>query len=145
MLAKRREAEGYLFLAPSGKPWEDAEPGRAFLSAAYKAAGLRRPGVLWHSLRHSYASILAAGGIREDVVAVLMGHKRRGTTSIYTHLFADAFDGVEEALDQVLGGVNETSMACSVHYGAQRQRAVRRQSPRARSGAGDLACPGRVR
>jgi hypothetical protein len=40
---------------------------------------------------------------------VLMGHKRPGTTSIYTHLFADAFDGIEETLDAKLG-VNQTSM-----------------------------------
>lgn len=108
-LASRRQAEGLVFLSPNGEPWGDAAPDRAFLRDAYEDAGLSRPGVLWHSLRHTYASILAAGGVREDVVAVLMGHKRPGTTSIYTHLFADAFDGVEEALDRVLG-VNEASM-----------------------------------
>jgi integrase len=107
-LAKRRRAEGYVFLSPAGRPWADSEPDRTFLRDAYRAARLDRPGVLWHSLRHTYASILAAGGIREDVVAVLMGHKRAGTTSLYTHLFADAFEGVEEALDAVLG-VNEAS------------------------------------
>lgn len=64
--------------------------------------------MLWHSLRHTYASILAAGGIREDVVAVLMGHERPGTTPLCTHLFADAFEGVEEALAAVLD-VNEGS------------------------------------
>lgn len=37
-----------------------------------------------------------------------MGHKRTGITSLYTHLFSDAFDGVEAALDRVLG-VNEAS------------------------------------
>jgi hypothetical protein len=79
-----------------------------FVRDAYERAGLRRPGVMWHALRHTYASILAAGGIREDVVAVLMGHKRPGMTSIYTHLFSDAFDGVEAALEKVLG-VNQTS------------------------------------
>jgi integrase len=112
-LAKRRQAEGYVFLSPSCEPWGDVEPDTTFLRDAYARAGLTRPGVLWHALRHTYASTLAAGGIREDVVAVLMGHKRAGTTSIYTHLFADAFEGVEEALDRVLR-VNEASMDCSV-------------------------------
>ncbi|MGH2993082.1 MAG: hypothetical protein ACRDL1_06060, partial [Solirubrobacterales bacterium] len=32
------------------------------------------------------------------------------TTALYSHLFADAFEGVEEALEAALG-VNETSMA----------------------------------
>jgi Phage integrase family len=68
--------------------------------------------VLWHALRHTYASILAAGGIPEEVVSTLMGHRRQGTTALYSHLFADAFEGVEEALDAVLGKalrVNEAS------------------------------------
>jgi hypothetical protein len=76
--------------------------------------------VLWHSLRHTYASVLAAGGSREEVVAQLMGHKRRGTTALYSHLFADAFEGVEEALDAVLGGavrVSSTSVNGSVSEG----------------------------
>ena len=42
-----------------------------------------------------------------------MGHKKAGTTSIYTHLFADAYEGVEEALAAVLD-VNGTSMDCGV-------------------------------
>jgi integrase len=112
-LAKRRQADGYVFLGPSGRPWGDSEADPVFLRDAYAKAHLSRPGVLWHSLRHTYASILAAGGIREEVVAVLMGHKRPGTTSIYTHLFEDALDGVEEALGRVLG-VNHTSTASSV-------------------------------
>jgi integrase len=68
---------------------------------------------MWHVLRHTYASVLAAGGIRRDVVEQLMGHVRKGTTSIYTHLFRDAFDGVEEALDAVFG-VNQASTECAV-------------------------------
>jgi hypothetical protein len=100
-----------VFLSPSGEPWGDTGPDREFLSAAYERAGLRRPGVMFHALRHTYASILAAGGIREDVVAQLMGHKRQGTTALYSHLFADAFEGVEEALDAVLGSAVRVSQA----------------------------------
>jgi hypothetical protein len=58
---------------------------------------------MWHVLRHTYASVLAAGAIRRDVVERLMGHAGKGTTSIYTHLFRDAFDGVEEALGALFG------------------------------------------
>jgi hypothetical protein len=47
-----------------------------------------------------------------------MGHKGRGVTSLYTHLFADAFDGVEEALAAVFG-VNQTSTARSVPSGPE--------------------------
>jgi hypothetical protein len=58
-----------------------------FLRDAYDAASLRRPGHMWHVLRHTYASVRAKGGIRRDVVERLMGHAGKGTTSIYTHLF----------------------------------------------------------
>jgi integrase len=103
-LGPLRRAEGYVFLDPDGKPWTNDGPAREFLVAAYEAAGLRRPGQLWHVLRHTFASALAAGGVRRDVVERLMRHARKGTTSIYTHLFADAFDGVEEALHAAFGG-----------------------------------------
>jgi integrase len=120
-LARRRRAEGYVFVSPSGGPWGDTEPDRAFLSDAYERAGLRRPGVLLHALRHTYASILAAAGIREDVRGPqLMGHKRQGTTALYSHLFADAFEGVEEALDAVLGAAvrfNQASANGSISEG----------------------------
>ncbi|HKP89800.1 MAG TPA: tyrosine-type recombinase/integrase [Thermoleophilaceae bacterium] len=97
-LGKHRQAEGYVFTDANGEPWTDQGPERAFLRAAYDAAGLRQPGRMWHALRHTYASALANGGVRRDVVERLMGHAGKGTTSIYTHLFREAFDGVEEAL-----------------------------------------------
>lgn len=78
------------------------------LRDAYGAAGLWRPGQMWHVLRHTYASALAGGGIRRGVIERLMGHAGTGTTSLYTHLFRDAFDGVEEALDAAFG-VNQAS------------------------------------
>ena len=46
-----------------------------------------------------------------------MGHAPRGSTTVlYTHLFKDAFEGVEEALDAVFG-VNDTSTDRSVTNG----------------------------
>jgi integrase len=111
-LGPRRRAEGFVFTAPDGRPWASSGPERAFLADAYATAGLRRPGQLWHVLRHTYASVLAAGGVRRDVVERLMGHAGKGTTSLYTHLFADAMEGVEEALHAAFG-VNQTSTECS--------------------------------
>jgi integrase len=114
LLGRRRQAQGYVFLDPKGRPWSTRTPGQDFLAPAYEHAGLRRPGQMWHLLRHTYASVLANAGIRREVVERLMGHSRRGsTTTLYTHLFKDAFDGVEEALDGVFG-VNRASMDSSV-------------------------------
>jgi integrase len=113
-LGKRRQAEGYIFTDKDGRPWSRREPDRKVLGPAYERAGLRRPGQMWHTLRHTYASALAHGGIRREVIERLMGHSPRGSTAtIYTHLFKDAFDGVEEALHAVFG-LNDTSMDCSV-------------------------------
>ena len=112
-LGPRRQATGLVFMAADGQPWANDGPGRAFLAEAYEVAGLRRPRRLWHVLRHTYASALAAGGVRRDVVERLMGHAGKGTTSLYTHLFSDAFEGVEAALEAAFG-VNETSTARSV-------------------------------
>jgi integrase len=112
-LGKRRQAEGFVFLDPKGRPWANQGPERAFLRDAYEAAGLRRPGQMWHVLRHTYASVLAGAGVRREVVERLMGHAGKGTTSLYTHLFRDAFDGVEEALDAAFG-VNRASTEVAV-------------------------------
>jgi site-specific recombinase XerD len=45
---------------------------------------------MWHQLRHTYASTLAAAGVRRHEGEQLMGHRAAGTTSIYTHLFREA-------------------------------------------------------
>jgi site-specific recombinase XerD len=65
-LGRRRQAEGYAFLDERGRPWTNEGPARAFLEEAYQSAGLRRPGQMWHVLRHSFASVLApvASGAR---------------------------------------------------------------------------------
>jgi integrase len=113
-----RRATGYVFTTPDGEPWSDSGPERAFLVDAYERAGLREKvdrrvagerhrQHLWHALRHTYVSALRAAGIREDVIAELVGHKRQGITARYTHLFADAFDDVEKALDALLGECHE--------------------------------------
>lgn len=115
-LGGRRRTEGYVFTDPDRGPWTNEGPARTFLTAAYEAVGLREEGRMWHVLRHTYASILAHAGIRWDVIETLMGHRRQGTTALYTHLLRDAFDGVEEALDQAFG-VNQASTAGCVTRG----------------------------
>lgn len=98
-----------MFLNPeTGGPWKVTRPSDVFLSAAYEAAGLRRPGRMWHQLRHTYASVLAAGGVRRHEVEQLLGHKSQGTTGLYTHLFRDSYETVHDALDGVYGRASAT-------------------------------------
>lgn len=99
-----------------------AEPLRhpTFYKAVYRPAVLRAnrvatatgdkaavlpPDLRFHALRHTHASLCAAGGISVREVAKLMGHANTTTTEhIYTHLFdtedhSDAMAALD-ALDQ---------------------------------------------
>jgi len=63
------------------------------------AAGL--PDVRPHDLRHSFASVMVAGGASLPVIGALLGHRDVKTTARYAHL---ATDPLKAAADQV-GGV----------------------------------------
>ena len=52
-----------------------------------RAAGLDR--VRLHDLRHSFASVGAAGGLSLPIIGALLGHKHATTTARYAHLSAD--------------------------------------------------------
>lgn len=56
------------------------------LWAAQRRAGLRR--ITWHDLRHSYASILASGGMPLFLIRGLLGHSSVKMTERYAHLAA---------------------------------------------------------
>jgi integrase len=104
LLGPHRQATGFVFTHPtSGGPWNETLPSTLFLGPAYERCGLRRQGRMWHQLRHTYASVLAAGGIRRHEVEQLMGHKAQGTTGLYTHLFRESYEKVEAVLDDVYG------------------------------------------
>jgi integrase len=69
LLGRRRQATGFVFVNPrTGKPWRETQPAAQFLGPAYERAGLRRAGRMWHQLRHTYASTLAAGGVKRHEV-----------------------------------------------------------------------------
>jgi integrase len=70
---------------------------------AWKAAGLQsiRP----HELRHSYASLMIAAGVREKPLSVFMGHASVAITmDRYGHLFPGAEQEGVDLLDQYLDG-----------------------------------------
>ena len=56
-------------------------------SSVRKAAGLAD--VRLHDLRHSFASVGAAGGLSLPIIGALLGHKHATTTARYAHLSAD--------------------------------------------------------
>jgi integrase len=60
------------------------------------AAGL--PDVRLHDLRHSFASVGAAGGLSLPVIGALLGHKHAATTARYAHLSADPLRAANDAV-----------------------------------------------
>ena len=63
-------------------------------------AGLRD--VRLHDLRHSFASIGAAGGDSLFMIGKLLGHRQTGTTARYAHL---AVDPLKAAADRISGTI----------------------------------------
>lgn len=71
-----------------------------------KAAGLDN--VRLHDLRHSFASVGAAGGLSLPMIGALLGHTQAATTQRYAHLAADplkqAADMIGERIRAAING-----------------------------------------
>jgi integrase len=65
-------------------------------SRVRKAAGLTD--VRLHDLRHSFASVGAAGGLSLPIIGALLGHKHTTTTARYAHLSADPLRAASDAV-----------------------------------------------
>jgi integrase len=61
-----------------------------------KAVGL--DDVRLHDLRHSFASVGAAGGLSLPIIGALLGHKNAATTARYAHLSADPLRAANDAV-----------------------------------------------
>ncbi len=53
-----------------------------------------------HDLRHSFASVGAAGGLSLPMIGRLLGHTQAATTQRYAHLAADPIRAANEAIGQ---------------------------------------------
>ena len=60
-----------------------------------------RQRVVFHTLRHTYASWLARAGERELALAELLGHSSTTMTRRYSHLMEDARRGSAEKIDRI--------------------------------------------
>jgi integrase len=57
-----------------------------------------------HDLRHSFASVAAAGGMSLPVIGALLGHSQPATTARYAHLAADPLKAAAAAIGERLAG-----------------------------------------
>lgn len=67
-----------------------------------RAAGI--PDVRPHDLRHSFASVMAAGGSSLPIIGALLGHKDAKTTARYAHLSTDPLRAAADQFGGVIAG-----------------------------------------
>ena len=87
-LFKRKKDTGYVFLDEKKRPFESHSLEKELREVRYKA-GLRPIG--WHTLRHSFASLLAMKSVPLHVVQKLLGHSTIATTMRYAHVAPTEF------------------------------------------------------
>jgi site-specific recombinase XerD len=56
--------------------------------------------VVWHSLRHTYASWLVQNGVSLYVVQKMLGHRRISQTERYSHLRQDTIDDAVQLFEE---------------------------------------------
>jgi integrase/recombinase XerD len=83
LVARRRETQE-VFVSKSGRPLSRIALWRIVKQHA-KAAGLQ-PSISPHTLRHSFATHLLAGGADLRAVQEMLGHSSIATTQIYTRV-----------------------------------------------------------
>ena len=104
-LARSARADGYLFPAPEGGPFDPDNFFKRVFKPAAVAAGI--PELTFHDLRHTGASLMIAAGCHVKVIAERMGHSDGGGLVLkrYGHLYKGA--GRQAAIDlesHVYGG-----------------------------------------
>lgn len=94
-LRKIRSDQGYVFGYAAERPLS-YKAALKLLRRAGKQAGMRRLGL--HTLRHTFASQLAAEGIPLLAIQMLLGHSTIEMTQRYAHLAPNFFTGVVNVL-----------------------------------------------
>lgn len=98
VLAEVPRKAGALFVFPSEEAVDAAYSGAAKLWERQLRPAAHLDGVRLHDLRHTYASLAAAGGLSLPVIGAILGHRDVKTTAQYAHL---ADDPVRAAADRI--------------------------------------------
>jgi integrase len=87
-----------------GKPMNAGNFYRREFQPLLLRAGLAGEGFTFHSLRHTFATTLAAKGVNPATAQKMLGHSDiRMTLAIYTHATDEMRDAATAALESVFG------------------------------------------
>jgi integrase len=101
--------DGLIFTTPEGEPLRRTSFSGQVWRPAVAAAAV--DGLVFHSLRHYFASLLIRYGESVKVVQARLGHATAAETlDTYSHLWPDSEDRTREAVDAVLGTVGAPSV-----------------------------------
>ncbi len=102
-LAERVDAapDALVFTATDGGPLRHGNFSARHFRPAAARAGL--PAIRWHDLRHSYASLMIAGGVHARTLMELMGHSSITVTmDVYGHLYPGAAQQAADTLARTI-------------------------------------------
>lgn len=74
-------------------------------ACAVRAAGIRRKGVRFHSLRHSFATHMLEAGVNVRVLQSMLGHSQLQTTARYAQVRTDLIARLPDPLELLAGAV----------------------------------------
>ena len=100
------DADDYVFASRVGTPLHWRNVSRRALKPALTKAGIAP--IRWHDLRHTFASLLIAGGANVVVTSRQLGHGSSDITlRVYSHLFdrAEQAQRTRDMLQEMLGDV----------------------------------------
>ena len=101
-LARREPPSELVFPGDRGRPLLKDHFSRREWEPMRKAAGL--PGLNFHRLRHTAASLLLIEGVHPKVVSEMLGHSSISLTlDTYSHLIPTMQAGAADAFDRVFG------------------------------------------
>jgi integrase len=111
----------------NGNPYVIAGEGDRYLVNVWKQWAVLRElaklkDIRLHDLRHSFASIGAAGGMSLNIIGGLLGHRQTQTTSRYAHLAADPLKAAANRIADTIAATMNSEHAGAEVVSLQRRR-----------------------